>query len=165
MSNTQCTTSPGVGSHLIWRVSIAGRVSEPMTVSASGYLAPRITAASHTLLPTTGKPSTGVGEVITVNGTNFGPSNGEFAAQVIASGSYGTIRGVSCAVTIPHTQVQSLLASIFSVLSYPLLSISYPLFDPSLLFHTHTHTDPVCQNGAGSRYRVQVVGFGRKSDQ
>ena len=100
----ECEASSGFGNGLYWRVSIAGRVSEPLLVESSGYLAPQIYAVSHSILPTTGKPS--VGEVITVNGTNFGPSLDEFSPQVMLSGADVTHDGIGCIVTIPHIQIQ-----------------------------------------------------------
>ena len=100
----ECETAPGFGNSLYWRVSLSGRVSEPLLVETSGYWAPQVAAVSHSLLPTTGKPP--VGEIITLNGTNFGPTFDEYPPQVMLSGAYGTLDGISCTITIPHTQIQ-----------------------------------------------------------
>ena len=103
-SKIECVTAPGVGNALLWRVSISGRVSEPLTVQDSGYTVPHITDVSHSLLPTSGKPN--VGEMLIINGTNFGEASEQFEPSIMLSGDYGTPNGVNCMVTIAHTQIQ-----------------------------------------------------------
>ena len=97
----ECKTAAGVGNNLKWHVSISGRVSEPLMVEGSGYIVPEITSVSHTLLPTSGKPNTG--EMIIINGTNFGEADEHFEPQIMLTGDYGAPSAVNCVVTIAHT--------------------------------------------------------------
>ena len=102
-----CTTAPGVGARLNWRVTI-GNQSTPINVNLStSYAAPLITSigtnATNGLLKTAG------GDLIFFNGTNFGPKS------KYVSDSYATFRSVSsstfilnetlCSVTVEHVQI------------------------------------------------------------
>ncbi len=62
----KCTTVPGSGANLIWRVSVGGQTSVENSFTTS-HITPVITNVSPAVLTTTG------GDSIVLTGTNFGP--------------------------------------------------------------------------------------------
>jgi hypothetical protein len=98
----QCTSLPGIGAHLAWKVRVGGQLSA-LSVSQTSYTVPNITSLTifggASSMPTVG------GTIVTVNGTNFGP-----LAFDPVNATYGVIgteyAATSCVVTVGHVTMR-----------------------------------------------------------
>ena len=95
----QCYTVAGAGTGLQWSVIVDGQVSVNPTYR---YLPPVIYTLSGN---GSVNASTLGGDVVVINGTNFGPYNPNYTLQVTYGPTGIEFIAVNCRVTINHTQI------------------------------------------------------------
>jgi hypothetical protein len=97
-----CTTAPGVGTGLAWVVSIGNQTSQAPVTS---YASPEIMyvgVRTDTGLSDSALLATKGGDVIVINGTNFGPA---FPRAYVTTVQFGKYVIPGCDMTIPHVQL------------------------------------------------------------
>ena len=111
----ECTSVPGVGANLKWRVTVGGVTGLLSSVTTS-YKAPKV------LLIRDSEGAVGAstqgGSVVTLEGSDFGPATptggrmAQFGATYGVSGASKAdwYTGASCAVTVPHRTITCLTA-------------------------------------------------------
>ena len=112
----ECDTVPGAGMQHEWQIAVAGQTSPwSGTAHTTSYARPTVTAITAPALTTEG------GEVVVVEGTNFGPGHVAVASAELntfhrVTAEYGDNAGdgvwyaAACTVATPHTQLECVSA-------------------------------------------------------
>ena len=104
----RCATTAGVGSGLVWQLTVGGQSSDAFNGSAVHYAPPTITAVAAPRLDTGGH------DIISLTGTNFGPAGTSelvvtYAVNLTAAsgGSVALYTATNCTTgaTTPHTGI------------------------------------------------------------
>ena len=113
-----CTTVPGVGRNWIWKLTVGNQSSQIFRKNGdssneynNGYAAPTITKMS--LSSSSANPpelSYGGGQLITIEGTNFGPiatsvNPNMVTASCSSDGGATSIKATACVVTVANTKM------------------------------------------------------------